>query len=54
MSNFSTIHINQREFFLMSLFESFKTCNVLNIYWVANVNNFSAILYSNHHLYILF
>lgn len=50
MSNFSTIHITQREFLLMSFFESIKTCNVLKIYWVANVNNFSTTFYSNCHL----
>ena len=43
MSNFLTAYINQNEFFLMPSFETFVTCNVLKIAWVANVNNFSVI-----------
>ena len=44
MTNFLTVYINQHEFFLMSFFESFVTCNIIKIAWVANVNNFSVIL----------
>ena len=49
MSNFLTAYISQHEF-LLSFFESFVTCNVIKIAWVANVNNFSVtlqIIYSN-------
>ena len=44
MSDIFTVYINQDEFFLMPFFESFLTCNVLEIAWVANVNNFSVTL----------
>ena len=44
MNNFLNVYINQHEFFLMSFFESFVTCNVLKISWVANVCNFSVTL----------
>ena len=43
MSNFLTIYINKHEFFL-SFCQSFVTCNVLKIAWVANVNNFRVTL----------
>ena len=43
MSNFLTIYINEHEFFL-SFCQSFVTCNVLKIAWVANVNNFRVTL----------
>ena len=41
MTNVFTVYINQHEFSLISFFESFVTCNVIKIEWVANVNNFS-------------
>ena len=44
MSNFLTVYINQHEFLLMSFFESFATCNVIKIAWVADVKYFSVTL----------
>ena len=44
ITNVLTVYINQYEFFLMPFFESFVTCNVIKIAWVANVNNFSVTL----------
>ena len=41
MTNVFTVYINQHEFSLISFFESFVTCNVIKIEWVANVSNFS-------------
>ena len=44
MTNVLTVYTNQHEFFLMSFFESFVTCNIIKIAWVASVNNFSVTL----------
>ena len=44
MSNFLAVYINQHEFFLMSFFESFVTCNIIKIAWVTNLKNFSMTL----------
>ena len=44
MNNFLIAYINQHEFLLISFFESFVTCNVIKIAWVADVNNFSMTL----------
>ena len=43
MTSILTVYINEHEFFL-SFFESFVTCNVIKIAWVANVNNFIVTL----------
>ena len=44
MTNILTVYMNQHEFYLMSFFEYFVTCNATKIAWVVNVNNFSVTL----------
>ena len=41
MTNVLTVYINQHEFFIVSFFESFVTCNAIKNVWLANVKSFS-------------
>ena len=44
MINVLTLYTNQHEFFIISFFEPFVTCNVIKSAWVAKVNNISVTL----------
>ena len=51
MTNVLTVYINQHEFFIVSFFESFVTCNVIKNVWFANVNSFSGR--NRKHIYFI-
>ena len=51
MTNVLTVYINQHEFFIVSFFEFFVTCNAIKNVWLANVKSFSGR--NRKHIYFI-